>query len=92
MTIYTKPPRTGELFFHIRRGSFDTLHTHDGYWEFLLVLDGKFVHLINGEKVEIPKHSLCLIRPSDVHALKNDASPTSLHLNLGVSVDRKSVV
>lgn len=88
MTIYTKPPRTGELFFHIRRGSWDTLHAHDDYWEFLLVLDGKIVHVINGEKVELPKHSLCLIRPNDVHALKNDGFGPSLHLNLGVSVSQ----
>lgn len=86
MIIYTKPPHTGQVFFHVFRGSFDTLHTHDNYWEFVLVLDGKITHVVNGKKIELPKHSLCLIRPSDAHALRNDTIDASaVHLNLGVT-------
>lgn len=85
MITCTKPARAGDLFFHICRGGFPTLHTHD-YWEFLLVLEGKIIHKINGEKVELPKHTLTLIRPSDAHALESEGASASLHLNLGVTV------
>lgn len=46
------------------------LHTHEDFFEFFLVLNGKAVHFINCENILLEKESLVLIRPKDEHSYK----------------------
>lgn len=61
---------------HVNYTDFNHLHTHD-FWEFLLIFDGSYLHRINDHNVTLQKNSLCVIRPSDKHALQ------SLQKNVG---------
>lgn len=42
------------------------LHYHN-YFEFFLTISGNVLHVINGKRQMLPKHSLQLIRPGDEH-------------------------
>lgn len=41
-------------------------HYHD-YYEMFLLLDGKAMHIVNGEKIPLRRGTLVFIRPADVH-------------------------
>ena len=84
MYLFKKPKHAGDLFFHVQYKDYPFFHTHDGYWEFMLVTDGTILHRINGQTREIVKHTLCVIRPSDQHSIHNQKKQTSQHINLGV--------
>ena len=47
---------------------FPYVHTHD-YWEFVFTLHA-IEHCLNGESTIVPKHTLMIIRPKDVHCIK----------------------
>lgn len=85
MTIYQKPKYANELFFHIQYKDYPFLHSHRGYWEFMLVTDGTLYHKLNGKRRELTKGTLCIIRPQDAHSMHNPKGGTSSHLNLGVT-------
>ena len=71
MTIYQKPQYANELFFHIQYKDYPFLHSHRGYWEFMLVTDGMLYHKLNGKRRELTKGTLCIIRPQDSHSMHN---------------------
>ena len=47
------------------------LHYHE-YYEFFITVEGKVVHLVNGERQYLAEHSLVLIRPKDSHDYLHD--------------------
>lgn len=57
------------FYCQINYTDFNHLHTHD-FWEFLLIFDGSYLHRINDKNVTLPTNSLCVIRPSDKHAMQ----------------------
>jgi AraC-like DNA-binding protein len=59
-------------------------HTHD-FFEFFFVLNGKAIHLINGEKQVISKGSFVFIRPKDAHQYNFINDYDMELLSLGVS-------
>ena len=65
------------LLFYMKYQAYSILHTHDGYWEFMLVLKDTIVHKINGKTEEFPQNTLCLIRQRDVHAIYNKKKQVS---------------
>lgn len=83
MLIYGIPKNAKRFFFHIQHKDWPYAHTHDGYWEFMLVTKGTVLHKINGEKRELSQNDLCLIRATDVHSIHNRKNCSSQHLNLG---------
>ena len=64
---------------------FNCLHTHD-FWEFLLIFDGSYLHRVNDQNVTLQKNALCVIRPTDKHAMQA-LKETVGELNLQVSDD-----
>ncbi len=50
------------------RNCYDKLHTHD-YYEFLLVVEGEFIHYANGASFLQNEGTLIFFRPSDVHRI-----------------------
>lgn len=65
-------------------------HTHD-YWELYIVINGTVDHFIGGgKKIDAAHGYACLIRPSDLHCVKQPASHFAepiLHLNFVVRDD-----
>lgn len=68
---------------HVNYTDFNHLHTHD-FWEFLIIFDGSYLHRINDKNVTVQKNSLCVIRPSDKHAMQAVGENVG-ELNLQVS-------
>lgn len=87
MYIFNMPKNTENLFFHIKNGSYRYEHTHNGFWEIMLVTSGSYIHRINDTKIKIESGDLCLIRPDDVHSLQASNEKTASHQNLGVKAD-----
>ena len=56
------------------------LHDHD-YWEFFVVCQGSYKHVINGKTTMVYRNDGYLIRPKDYHALYNNED-NSYHLNV----------
>lgn len=57
------------------------LHTHYDYCEFFMITNGSCTHLINGQKHNLKKGSLCIIYKEDVHCIET-VSPDFQMLNV----------
>ncbi len=55
------------------------LHTHD-FYEFTIVEEGILRQIVNGERVDMDKYSLCLIKPTDVHAVSSSPKSKSVRI------------
>lgn len=71
-----------DLFFHISQGSYPTAHSHNGYWELILVTQGKLINIVNGARLTLSEGSLTLLRPNDSHSI--EASDMTTRFMLGV--------
>ena len=74
------------LNINILYHDFPTIHNHD-YWEFLIILSGKYEHKINGIKEELTRGQAYIIRPNDFHGLKQISEKAS-HLNIMVTKEK----
>ena len=71
------------LNINILYHDYPTIHNHD-YWEFLIVLSGKYEHTFNGSKEVLERGQAYIIRPDDMHGLKQITKSAS-HLNIMVT-------
>lgn len=71
-----------DIDFWINYTDYPILHNHD-YWEFFIVAEGSYKHVINGKESIVYKNSGYLIRPNDYHAIYNN-DINSYHLNVMV--------
>ena len=69
-----------DLTFHYIYRDYPLLHTHD-YWEFFVVITGSYKHALNESTSIINTNSAYLIRPNDLHSLRNNSISAS-HLNI----------
>ena len=67
------PDITADIDTWLNYKDYPILHDHD-YWEFFVVCQGSYKHVINGKTVIVSKNSGYLIRPKDYHALYNHES------------------
>ena len=74
------------LNINILYHDFPTIHNHD-YWEFLIILSGKYEHKINGLKETLERGQCYIIRPDDMHGLRQITDSAS-HLNIMVSREK----
>ncbi len=65
------------MFFNVRYGEFPEQHTHENFWEFILVESGEILHKINGKEIVIPSGTLCLLKPTDCHSTHEKTAPAS---------------
>lgn len=70
---------------------FPYVHSHD-YWEFVFTLR-EIEHCLNGTSIVLPKHTLMIIRPDDVHCIKavdvkNNPNKEPTLLNVKVSCEK----
>ena len=73
-------PNNKDLFINYNHNEYPELHCHM-YWEFVLITEGSFKHLINGSRRDVYSDMLLVIRPNDSHALLGTGS----YINLGVT-------
>ena len=75
---------TSEICLQLNSAEWTEEHAHSDFWEFLIVLDGEINHFINAKKMRLKKGILCLLRPDDVHYIKNADSGKLKYANIGV--------
>ena len=69
-----------DMTFHYIYRDYPLLHNHD-YWEFFVVITGVYKHTLNEQAGVVNVNSAYLIRPNDVHSLRNNTASAS-HLNI----------
>lgn len=84
MYTYSMPNNT-QLTFRIKNDDLPLKHTHNGFWDFMIVTSGTIIHKINGTVQKISRNALCIVRPDDVHMIVNEKGKRSSHINMGVS-------
>jgi AraC family cel operon transcriptional repressor len=63
------------------------LHTHD-FYEFTIVEEGILRQIVNGERIDLDKYSLCLIKPEDVHAVSSSPKSKSVRIfNIAITTE-----
>lgn len=79
------PKETEEHFFSFGINYYDypIRHGHK-FWEFMLVTNGSYKHILNDAHSIIRRGDICLIRPGDFHSILA-AEPHSTNLNMAVS-------
>ena len=73
-------PTDKDLFVNYNHNDYPELHCHT-YWEFVLITEGSFTHIINNQPHTVNTDTLLIIRPEDTHALKGTGS----YINLGTT-------
>ena len=63
-----------DFTYHMIRSDYLTLHTHDDYYEFTIVLDGEIINIRNGQKEIITKNTLFICNSNDSHFIKKSSS------------------
>ena len=61
------------------------MHNHD-FWEIMIVTEGTYPQILNGEKLIMQKNAALLLKPSDVHIVQ-PSSPNDSHINIVINVD-----
>lgn len=87
MYNFNMPKKSKNLSFHVRYSDYKIKHTHNDFWEFMLVVSGSILHKINGGTQKIEKNTLCIVRPADVHSIHNEKGGSSSHINMCVTAD-----
>lgn len=56
--------------FHIQHNGYPVMHDHIGTYEFIFVLSGEILHIINDKAEILEQNTLCFLTPTDEHSLK----------------------
>ena len=83
MKKYSLGGEIPDLSFHYTHGAYAETHMHD-FWEIMIVTEGMLHHKINGQKRELQKDTVCLIRPNDYHSLHTVKNHECNNVNLRV--------
>lgn len=86
MKIYHKPKNMQRFSVYVQYHDWPITHTHT-YWEILLFTSGTPIHKINGKTRTLSQHTLCVVRPNDVHSLHNLPEQNSSHIALRISCE-----
>ncbi len=62
------PVSRGNIFFFYRDGDYPFEHSHNNYWEMIVVVKGNYTHKINDSIQKLKECDLCIIRPEDFHS------------------------
>lgn len=73
--------------FHWWDAGKTSLHNHD-YYEFFILTSGRTQYEENGERMELEKKILCLVRPQDCHQFLPIPGESCVHMNLLVVPER----
>lgn len=87
MYVFGLSKKYKQIGFHILHGSYKYMHTHKDFWEFMITIEGNYIHNINDENVKLKPNTLCVIRPSDCHAIFAAKDSVCSHLNIIVKED-----
>ena len=70
--------------YHINTFDFPLLHTHEDYWEFTILTEGKIHNLLNGKKETYQHNTLFFSTTKDSHYLKKASSQKVRYINIAV--------
>ena len=79
--------RTKGASFHWWDSQYTSLHNHD-YYEIFIITSGKTIHILNGQKQELPTKTICFIRPEDCHQFRPFADQRCIHINLSITKEK----
>jgi AraC-like DNA-binding protein len=80
-----------ELFqmdFHIHKGPYQIKHCHT-WWEIIVVIDNSCINMINEKPYLLCKNQIQLIRPNDLHEIRNYDDNIAIHINVEI---RKNMI
>jgi AraC-like DNA-binding protein len=72
-----------EIDFHIHRGPYQIKHYHT-WWEIMVILDYSCINLINEKPYLLNKNHMQLIRPNDLHEIRNNDDNDSIQVNVQI--------
>lgn len=78
-------PSQSDLTFNLLSNDFPTLHNHDEFWEFLIVLEGSLYNNIDGVSRHVKPNTVYFLRPNDTHSLTYDGKNNVLYVNFVIS-------
>ncbi|MGN0505851.1 MAG: helix-turn-helix domain-containing protein [Lachnospiraceae bacterium] len=73
--------------FHWWNSEPTSLHCHN-FYEFFIITDGTALHELNGERFELRKGTLHLIKPEDVHRISSVPDGNCVHMNLSICAEK----
>lgn len=69
--------------FHIQHNGYPVMHDHIGTYEFIFVLSGEILHIINDKAEILEQNTLCFLTPTDKHALEKNTDD-AIYISLSV--------
>ncbi len=60
-----------------------TEHTH-GFWEIIFLYDGSFINILEGERRQINKYDVCLVKKTNIHSLRPDGNVRPAFYNIAI--------
>lgn len=69
--------------FHIQHNGYPVMHDHIGTYEFIFVLSGEILHIINDKAEILKQNTLCFLTPTDKHSLKKNTD-NSIYISLSI--------
>jgi len=79
--------KTRQVSFHWWDNMATSMHYHN-HFEIFVVTEGKTAHFLNGQSSILPKNTMYLICPADVHQFTPLPGFRSQHINLSVTTER----
>lgn len=70
--------------YHINTFDFPIFHSHQDYWEFTILTEGKIHNIINGKKETYQQNTLFYSTTKDSHCLKKATSEKIRYINIAV--------
>lgn len=78
-------PSQSDLTFNLLSNDFPTMHNHDKFWEFLIVLEGSLFNNIGHNRIHVRPNTVFFLRPDDTHSLTYDGKSNVLYVNFVIS-------
>ena len=78
-------PSQSDLTFNLLSNDFPTLHNHNEFWEFLIVLEGSLINNIDHESTQVKPNTVFFLRPNDTHSLNYNGRDNVLYVNFVIA-------
>ena len=75
------------ISFHWWNSETTSMHYHN-FYEIFIITEGCALHEINGERFELPKGTLHLIRPEDMHRIAATPQRGCMHMNICLTEEK----
>ena len=73
--------------YHVLNYDFPLLHTHNNYWEFIIITEGSITNTMNGKDCVYCKNTLFFLTDEDYHYIRKKGTGTISYTNIIVKKD-----